>query len=76
MGTLNNTTSPNVIVVKRFQPNVTVVNEISHAGEEFGDMVCAFSLGDDFGDNEAQRWTDGVCASNRTNFNCICKKSC
>ena len=41
MGTLNNTTSPNVIVVKRFQPNVAVVNEISHAGEEFGDMVCA-----------------------------------
>ena len=38
MGTLNNTTSPNVIVVKRFQPNVTI-NEISNAGEEFGDMV-------------------------------------
>ena len=31
MGTLNNTTSPNVIVVKRFQPNVTVVNEMRNS---------------------------------------------
>ena len=51
-------------------------SETSNAGEGFGDIGLCVFLGDESGDNEVQMWTEGVFASNRTDFNCICNKSC